>query len=443
MALHQQMTPVTASLKAPEIVEVIEQAVSPSLSNVSDRSGSFTEYASNEYSFAGSRIEDSLEEIDKLEEELEAISVVAGSGHETATESKKPSGPNVASANPKTSSMVKRVTIMAGQSATMRAKPGERTKPALRRSTSLNLRDRAASQIPTTETKPPATSLKRAKSTNLRPTESKTPVRSGKPLTVPKFELPGEAVSRRLKEQREARQAQQAEAETRKAYVAPSRSKSVRAPTKPDFELPGEAISRRKQQERAARLRAQEEEERNRREFKARPFKSTVAPATMPRDNVASRARQAPPTTKATLASSQHTTSKRLSTYNSCERLPGASSTAATMPLRRGRDSLVQPVEEGSRATSMSSTPSEKRSSLSAEDAVQQRYRGKQIYARDNSYSQEREKEKRERESTAALAREQAAERSRAASREWAEKKRQRELALQKAMRAREHIEAQ
>ncbi len=83
-----------------------------------------------------------------------------------------------------------------------------------------------------------------------------------------------------------------------------------------------------------------------------------------------------------------------------------------------------------SRATSTSTgSVSGKRSTLSAEDAQHQKLRGKEIYKQDNSLPGNREREQRDRENSARLAREQAAERSRQLSREWAEKQRLKKLA--------------
>lgn len=444
MAIHQQMTPMSASLKAPEIAQAIEQNASPPMPENKSLKKIVDTLPPQDSSCSDSRIEDSLAEIDRLEDELEAVSAVAGPGREATSDPKKPvteDGDHHPA--PKSSSAAKRVTIAAGQYATVRIKPSERMKPALRRSNSLTFRQNNENHESPTASKIAEHGLGRTKSTSIRQADCKTPVKSSKPLTVPKFELPGEAVSRRLKEQREARQAQQAEA--RKTYVAPPRPKTVKAPTIPDFELPGEAISRRKREERAAKLKAQEEEERRRREFKAKPFKSNATPSTLPRGTIASRARQSVVGTQTSApASKVADQSKRSSTHGMSYGSNGVSSTAATMPpLRRGRNSIVLPSEDGSRATSMSSSISEKRSSLSLEDAMHQRVRGKQIYARDNSYAHERELEKRERETAAALARERAAERSRAASREWAEKKKQRELALRQTLRIKEQAEAQ
>jgi len=64
---------------------------------------------------------------------------------------------------------------------------------------------------------------------------------------------------------------------------------------------------------------------------------------------------------------------------------------------------------------------------MSAEDVQQQKLRGKEIYHRDNnSLTIDRERERRGREGAAKMARQEAAERSRILSREWAEKQKQR-----------------
>jgi hypothetical protein len=97
-----------------------------------------------------------------------------------------------------------------------------------------------------------------------------------------------------LKEKREARQAQRESSEDTvvRSTSGPKIVRSSKPPTRPTFELPGEAISRRKREAQEARLKAQEEEERARREFKAKPLRTSVVPSVVPRDTVASRARQ-------------------------------------------------------------------------------------------------------------------------------------------------------
>ena len=425
MALEQHMAIAGEPLKTPEVVEVIEQAASPSLTQVSQRSGNFLDQSPRADSFSAPRIEDSLEQLDRLEDDIEAVSAVTDSRRVERTKTGRDGGAPLGANKPTT---VKRVTIAAGQSATVRAKPtSQKARPALRRSNSFTFREKEAKGdefIP--EQKAAHMSLARSKSTSIHAADSRTPVKSTKPLTVPKFQLPGEAVSQRLKEQREARKAQQAEAQ--KAYVAPPRPRSSKPLTRPTFELPGEAISRRKREEREAKLKAQEEEERKRREFKARPIRHSMTPGTLPRETIASRARQ---------GKSGPEEPRRGQDANRTKSLIMAA--VNNSPQSRGRHSMVFASDHGSRTTSVSTSVSENRSSVSLEEVAQQRARGKAIFARDNSYSRDREKERKEREAAAKVAREQAAERSRAASREWAERRRQKQQEPVGAMRSKRH----
>ncbi|KAI8692701.1 hypothetical protein NCS56_00027200 [Fusarium sp. Ph1] len=406
-------------LKVPEVVEVREQAVSPSLTLISERSSNYSNSSRNG-SFSIPRIEDSLEELDKLEDELEAIDAVTqprriASPVNGSSSSKHLEPPSTS----KKATISKRVSI-AGMSATVRVKPSAKSAPALRRSTSLVFRDKkqdeAPEGAPKLRSQPSRGRLSISQSASLH-----APIKSTKPPTVPNFELPGEAVARRLKEQREARRAQ---ADSQKAYVPPPRPKSSKPPTKASFELPGEAFSRRKREEREARLKAQEEEERKKREFKARPVRTSITPASIPRETIASLARQGKLPQEDDGAKHENKT-KRLSVTGSRAVPPSE----AKPSHGRGRLSTATSREDLSRGTSTSGgSASGKRATLTVEEAHQLKLRGKEIFQRDNtSFQRDREREKREREAATRLAREQAAERSRIASREWAEKKKRKE----------------
>ncbi|KAL8377755.1 hypothetical protein RB595_008441 [Gaeumannomyces hyphopodioides] len=384
---------------------------------------------------SSARIEDSFEALDDLEEQLEAL-------HEVVRVERVPS-PDKLQKAPSTK-----------QPGTVKRSPSTTKKPISRagsvRSTAAevsrsgSVRKSVSIFLNKNDQKPTPTSsplAKRAVSTRPRPTSLIEPRHLAK--TVPMFELPGEAVARRLKEQREARLAKVEAEKAEKAEKASAlrRARSARLPTRPTFELPGEAISRRKREEHQAKLRAQEEEERRRREFKARPIRAALTtPSSVPRETVASRARQA---AKAASASTEQCESPVVTTSPGKKRAAvGTGASLSRRPLsgvvdsqqQRGRDTAAagsvasrnKPVASSIRGTSTStgSTNISKSSSgVSNEDMQQQRRRAREIYRRDNSLVEEREQSQREREMMAKLARQEAAERSRQLSREWAERR--------------------
>ncbi|KAK4455513.1 hypothetical protein QBC34DRAFT_420293 [Podospora aff. communis PSN243] len=378
-----------------------------------------------------SRIEDSVEALDKLEEELEALHEVARLDRVLSPEESKGGAVvhNIDTSLKRTGSVAKKAAT-----GTLRVRTSAERSSSVRKSVS--------SAVSQDDDKPATATRGARKSLVSRPASllpPKPPVRSSKPPTVSTFELPGEAVARRLKEQREARLSRQIQPEQAAAVAAaysPSKphAKSTKPPTRPTFELPGEAISRRKREEREARLRAQEEEERKRREFKARPIRTSIAPNSIPRETIASRARQgklseAEGTT--TVTSTPNTMARK---RQSMAAGTSAANPRASISNTRGRSELTVDSAAGtSRATSTSTgsirgsgagngsvTSVSKRSTISTEDQAQQKARGRQIFSRDNGIAAERERERREREAAAKLARQEAAERSRQLSREWA-----------------------
>ncbi|GAB1313328.1 hypothetical protein MFIFM68171_03538 [Madurella fahalii] len=376
-----------------------------------------------------SRIEDSVEELDKLEEELEALNEVAQLGQVASPEPTKVPVQGINEAETK-STPLKRASSVRTAASSVKGKSVARSS-SVRKPTSVASTDEDGT---TTRKVPRPTSL-------LPP---KPPAKSSKPPTVAAFELPGEAVARRLKEQREARRSQHITPEQAAAVAAaysPSKPhvKSTKPPTRPTFELPGDAISRRKREEREAKLRAQEEEERKRREFKARPIRASIVPSSAPRETLASLARRdrAAGSGSSESATPTPTVKKRHSTAVPSSSSKGTASSASqqqqqqTRQPARGRETQKQPQQQNqptssSRATSTSTgsihSGGSKRSTVSAEEAQQQKMRGKEIFSKDNSYAADRERERREREEATRLARQEAAERSRQLSREWKEK---------------------
>ncbi|KAK4190155.1 hypothetical protein QBC35DRAFT_94009 [Podospora australis] len=394
-----------------------------------------------------SRIEDSVEELDKLEEELEAMEEVAQLDRVVSLEPVDPSPAPVEEPTPRPASALTRTGYSGTRppstvSGTLRIRSHLERRSSTRVSrasedddsrTTVNASTRPVSTL----NKPTASSTVRKSAP--RPTSLLPPkamAKSSRPTSVPAFELPGEAIARRLKEQRAARLSQHATPEQAAAVAAqfsPSKPhvKSTKPPTKPAFELPGEAISRRRREEREARLRAQEEEERKRREFKAKPIRAGIAaasPGSFPRETVTSRQRRMEAAAAANGSSGASTTAgsglPAAATAAARKRhsiAVGSLSTSAHLSsstaASRGRTSMA-PASAGSASSRGTSTTSGGTGGASGAPAN----RGKEIFARDNSYTAEREREKKERELAAKLARQEAAERSRALSREWKEK---------------------
>ncbi|OAA41326.1 hypothetical protein NOR_05404 [Metarhizium rileyi] len=420
------------SLKVPQVVSMVEQAISPTLTAVSECSASPVTGPSKTGSFSISRIEDSLEELDRLEEELEAIHDLTRSRElENANDqTSEPSLVTPCAVKPPVPTASKRASI-AGYSATVRLRPSQKERLSLRRSASLTLREKRHPPQESSESQKSVTTLSRSQSSVNRLSTPKHHMKSVKPPTIPKFELPGEAVARRLREQREARQAQQ-QAEAQKAQVHTPKPRVGKSLPKPTFELPGEAISRRKREEREAKLKAEEEEQRKRREFKARPLRRSIGPSTLPRETLTSRTRQARASPEPTGENDGQAIQRRRLSVGVLRPSPVTSQTGHYSQTRGGKSAMLSTEESRATSTSMGSAGG-KRTSISLEELHVQRQRGKDIFTRDNCYTQDREKDRRERESIAKMAREQAAERSRIASREWAEKKRQKELATKRA----------
>ncbi|KAI0843402.1 hypothetical protein F5Y06DRAFT_254856 [Hypoxylon sp. FL0890] len=419
------------------------QPTSAATSPVSDKVKHAEAITSRSPALPVARIEDSVEALDELEEQLEAFDQAAHfrriiSPEEPGSGNKPPKRSLSVNAAERTRSVTpqpKRTTPIKTGSASVRIKQATEPRRSVRKAASmifldspkLKCEDKAAAQAP------PKKSTAKGIPSLLPP---KQPPKTVKRPTIPTFELPGDEIARKLKEKREARASVQSSAEQAIKPTASSlrRAKSARAPTRPNFELPGEAISRRKREEREAQLKAQEEEERKRREFKARPIRtSVVAPSTFPRETVASRARQS----KVHLAenSSQGTpnSNKGASIFTDPNsRSPLSKSNNQSQSQTRGRGLHPDPIgTQPTRATSSSAgSTGGQRSSVSTEDVQYQRLRGQEIYKRDNSWTGEREREKREREALAKLAREEAAERSRQQSREWAAKQAKKRMTI-------------
>ncbi|KAI4847845.1 hypothetical protein E4T44_04280 [Aureobasidium sp. EXF-8845] len=289
------------------------------------------------------------------------------------------------------------------------------------------------------------------------------PPRSTKAATQATFQLPGEAIAAKLKADKEARLLRQAESGgvVKSTYKPPTTQKSTKAPTKATFQLPGEAIAAKLKQEKEDRLKRQEEsggggataskptyippvvqkstkpvtkatfqlssdafaakmkaqkearlakqkeeEEKRERErgvFKARPAPKISKPAEV-RQTTASRARL--PSTETSGLGRASSVREPLNTTAAKKRLSSfhpSASTTTTMPPR-------------------ATTSFQKRQSLAPSAS-----KGKEVFSRAKEGKEKEEKDKKEKEEAAKKARSEAAEAGRLKSREWAEKKKEKE----------------
>lgn len=205
--------------------------------------------------------------------------------------------------------------------------------------------------------------------------------------------------------------------------------KSTKPPTRPSFELPGDAVARKLKEQREERLKRGEGEAPKKEAFKARPVRLSSAPVV--KGTATSRARismakldvgqliasnnRAPTTVPGVRSGSISTTNsaKRFSTPSIPKKdtiisSHGANYTASHPP---------------SKEVKMSKNSNElSRGDISVSDMAQQKQRGKEVFNRTRVEQDERERAKREKEEAARKARAEAAERGRIASREWAEK---------------------
>jgi hypothetical protein len=433
-----------------------EAARTPSVSRTSSRR------ASRSPSKSPMRIEESIEALDALEEALEDVGK-AVSHFDQSTEEPSPrkrafpNGATTPSAKaPRKTPLASRVS-RAPSAAPQSIKP---MKSLLARASSVRVASAKEIRKPS-ETTDYLASKRRPISVSF-PTPPPPP--KGRAPTRATFQLSSDAVAEKLKTQKEERLKREAQREadgvplkTRPISMPPV-AKSTKAPTKATFVLPGEAI--------AAKLRAQKED-RLKREAdnasgqhpKARPVSVSMPPPTV---------KSTKPVTKATFQlSSEATTAKlraqkeerqkreeeaaeaaRKATTSKSRPLsmrkpvtlptrtqPGISIPPPPQPkpdntlhppvplrstsLTSKRTSIHAPSQSRSTSTS-STTPSNRASMLVAPPKVS----GRDVFNRDRNEKDAKDRERREKEDAAKMARAQAAERGRVASREWAERQR-------------------
>ncbi|KAI9849343.1 MAG: hypothetical protein M1837_004803 [Sclerophora amabilis] len=225
----------------------------------------------------------------------------------------------------------------------------------------------------------------------------------------------------------------------------PPPAKSSKPPTRSTFELPGEAISRRLKEQREERQKREKEEQQRKREFKAKPVRKTTVPAVAVRPTATSQARARASIVDGSTcpaADSQDKTATADPASRGSSAAPAKRQSSLHLPKRTQRASGPA-ITTTSRKPSLPSIPRKpsvavssrnpsgpvEASTVTPADVLQQRQRAREIFSRDKNEKTERERARKEKEAAARRAREEAAERGRATSREWAERQKKKALA--------------
>lgn len=366
-----------------------------------------------------SRIEDSVEALDALEEEIEKVGGLipaSADGLRSPTKAKKQETSQPASLDKKLGGSVRIKKGMGVQKKIGTGRPSTAVGPATSNPSTGATNTRAR----------PSTSLAQQK-TNIA-TQAPSSTRSrGQPI-------PQAVLKKRI-------------SIVHKAPFQPT--KSTKPPTRANFELPGDAVARKLKEQREERLKHEEVETPKPRVFKARPMRLSHAPEI--KLTAATKARLS-------MAKGEPTNRTRRSDGVGNSKLvarPGPMATASPnkrLSTRSVAKGSIQPIVNGSTQASANDSarltrgPSLKASTTirapnalganrpapTAEENAHQKLRGKEVFGRTRVEIMEREKAKKEKEDAASKARADAAERGRIASREWAEKQKARKLEVGK-----------
>jgi hypothetical protein len=244
--------------------------------------------------------------------------------------------------------------------------------------------------------------------------------KSTKPPTVSTFQLPGEVVAAKLKAQKEERLRREAEGgfvKKPRPMSMPPPPKSTKPPTVANFQLPGEAISAKLRAQKEERLKREEEEAAKKTTFKARP-----APV---RKNVPAPVRQ----TSSSIAREQLMAKENQSTSLSSKR---SSSVGATLTVNnRNSTVMTRPVSNLSNTNSSNRNSlflSQGLSTLTPADTAAQRVKAREQFLKEKAENESKRNSRLSKEEAAKKAREEAAEQGRLRSRQWAEKQKQKAL---------------
>ena len=361
-----------------------------------------------------SRIEDSVEALDALEEEIEKVDKLIPTTADNLSDTAKTM--KQAQVHPKTAEKKINGSVRIKDNTTVRTKPVNGKPSASLRSTAPR-----PSILPATNkaVTPPKGSPRKPAIGSKSPAPAQQPAKVG----------PQSVTHKRV-------------SSVHKAPFQPT--KSAKLPTQPTFELPGEAISRKLKEQREQRLKRGEEQTNKQRAFKARPARLSQAPEVkltaaararigLAKGETVNRSKPVEGTPKRTPSPRVKPTdstvaNKRVSSLTVAKRVSAVQPTANSSARVTRKPSLAT---AGAAANPSVSGPS--RSAPTAEDLALQKVKGKEVFGRTRVEMMEREKARKEKEEAAKKARAEAAERGRVASREWAEKQKLRKMEALKA----------
>ncbi|KAL9636938.1 MAG: hypothetical protein Q9164_002515 [Protoblastenia rupestris] len=350
-----------------------------------------------------SRIEDSVEALDALEDEIEKVGEAIPNTARDLTSASNAKRPARTATNPNNKTIDTPVKLKKPVSPTAKMDRGIKNprppavRPAVRRSPPA----------------PDSTTSGLNRSKTVYPPQSSAAANDSAPASTKARLPPSKRVS-----------------SIHKAPFQPT--KSTKPPTKSSFELPGEAVARKLKEQREERQKREEEEPTKPRPFKARPVRLSQAPvvkltaATKARLSLAQNAPVDESKPKAALrtgTASAVGANRRQSTLSVAKR-PSPSSVRNTTPP--SANTAVKRIPSLSISTTSHQASG---SAPSADDLALQKLKGKEVFSRTKVALSERENEKKAKEEAARKARAEAAERGRIASREWAEKQKARKLA--------------
>ena len=276
----------------------------------------------------------------------------------------------------------------------------------------------------------------------------KPSVSAGREIVTPGTSIQAPTVSRSpisLRDINSAPQGAKKGADTRPRTISTKRvssihkapfqpAKSTKEPTRASFELPGEAVARKLKEQREQRLKRDEEGKvAQRTSLKPRSIRVSQAPEI--KMTAASKARLSIAKSRSSTGARTNPRVPSMMKVNPIQSRSGSDSKRSPPFLTQKAKETIKrpqsisagnqrPSSAGARKSTLS--PGAARAAPTAQDIAQQKQKGKALFSRPKNEIAERERVRKEKEDAAKKARKEAAERGRVASRHWAERQRER-----------------